>query len=347
MRKIIAVVGLALLTLIGCSQQDTQTDTGDRLRVVASFYPMADFTERIGGELVDVETLVGSGTDPHSWEMSTTDRNKVERAQVFIYNGAGFEHWVEDLLGSIENRDLIIVEASKNVELMDYDEDEHDHEDDWHEHEDDGHHHEDDAHEEEEDGHDHENDAHEHEDDDHGHYHGPHDAHTWNSPKNAILSMEVIKDALIQADPENQETYEANFAAQKEAFTALDEEARALFSDVVRRDFIVGHESFGYFARDYGLIQHGIEDAASHGEPDPATMAELVRLAREKGIRTIFYDSLGSDKTARTIAREIDGDVAVLSPLDGRTREEEDAGKGTLEIMRETITALHKALTEK
>lgn len=310
MRRIGLLFVLVFLMLVGCTNQQTQNDAGDRLRVVASFYPVADFTNRIGGDLVEVETLVGSGSDPHSWEMTTTDRNKVERADLFIYNGAGFEHWVEDLLPTLENKELVIVESAKTVDPAEAQ----------------------DAHEED----DHEEDAHDH---------GVHDAHTWISLKNAVRQMEVIKEALSEKDSANKESYEANFAAQKKAFEALDAEAKALFSDVPRKDFIVGHESFGYFARDYGLTQHGIEGAASHGEPDPATMAELVRLARDKDIRVVFYDPLGSDKTALAIASEIGGETAALNPLEGRTAKEEEQGMGTLEIMEQNIRALHKALT--
>lgn len=310
MRRIKLLLGLAVLVLIGCTNEQPQTSAGDRLFVVASFYPVADFTERVGGELVEVQTLIGAGTDPHSWEMSTTDRNTLERADLLIYNGAGFEHWVEDLLPTLENTDQMIVESAKNVALRD-------------------------AHEEEDE------EAH----DDHNH--GEHDAHTWISLKNAVVQMETIKEALQEKDPENTDTYEQNFAAQKEAFEALDEKAEELFADVARTDFIVGHESFGYFAHDYGLTQHGIEGAASHGEPDPATMAELVRLARDKGIRTVFYDPLGSDKTANAIAAEIGGTTAPLNPLEGRTDEEVQANRGMLEIMQANIEALHKALTEE
>ena len=304
---------LLLVFITGCSQSNANETAkeGDRLQVVASFYPIADFTERIGGDRVEVETLIGSGVDPHGWEMSTTDRNKVERADLFIYNGAGFEHWVDDLLDGLENKDLQIVEAAERVALME--------------------------------GHSHDHDDH---DDHDGHNHGPHDAHTWISIRNAIVQMETIKDALVQKDPEHKDVYEKNFAAQKEQFEALDKEAEELFSTVSRTDFIVGHESFGYFARDYGLTQHGIEGAASHGEPDPATMAEIVLVARETGIKTVFYDPLGSDKTAKTIADEIGGQVAMLNPLDGRSEEEIAEGLGTLEIMKNNIQALHKALTE-
>ncbi|NLK59037.1 MAG: zinc ABC transporter solute-binding protein, partial [Tissierellia bacterium] len=133
-------IGLGLLLLLvfitGCSQSNANETAkeGDRLQVVASFYPIADFTERIGGDRVEVETLIGSGVDPHGWEMSTTDRNKVERADLFIYNGAGFEHWVDDLLDGLENKDLQIVEAAERVALMEGHSHDHDDHDD-HDHE--------------------------------------------------------------------------------------------------------------------------------------------------------------------------------------------------------------------
>ena len=117
---------MLLVFITGCSQSKrTKPKEGDRLQVVASFYPIADFTERIGGDRVEVETLIGSGVDPRLGNVY--NRPEQSRAgDLFIYNGAGFEHWVDDLLDGLENKDLQIVEAAERVALM---EGPHDHDD--------------------------------------------------------------------------------------------------------------------------------------------------------------------------------------------------------------------------
>ena len=107
--------------LTGKTQQEENADSAEgKLRVMASFYTMADFAEKIGGDRADITCMVPTGTEPHDWEPSTTDITGLERADVFIYNGAGMEHWAEDVTESLENKELLVVEASQGVKPVSY-----------------------------------------------------------------------------------------------------------------------------------------------------------------------------------------------------------------------------------
>ncbi len=116
---------------VGCGTEasDEPVDP-NKLQVMASFYTMYDFAQKIGGEHVQVTCMVPSGTEPHDWEPSTKDITRMEQADVFIYNGAGMEHWVSDVLAGLSNKKLISVEASQGVSLLRSaeEEDGHDHE---------------------------------------------------------------------------------------------------------------------------------------------------------------------------------------------------------------------------
>lgn len=90
-----------------------------RIKVMASFYPMYDFAQKVGGDKVEVKDMVPAGTEPHDWEPAATDIRNLEDADVFVYNGADLEHWAEDVLATMENQDLITAEASDGVELLD------------------------------------------------------------------------------------------------------------------------------------------------------------------------------------------------------------------------------------
>ena len=87
-------------------------------------YPMYDFAQKIGGDKVTVTNMVPAGTEPHDWEPSTTDITNLEDADVFIYSGAGMEHWVDSVLGSLTNQDLDVVQASDGITLREGYEDE-------------------------------------------------------------------------------------------------------------------------------------------------------------------------------------------------------------------------------
>lgn len=108
---------LCFSILAGCGTASGNT-SGGRISVVTSFYPMYDFATKIGGEKVSVVNLTPAGTEPHDWEPSSTDMVTLEKADIFIYNGAGMEHWVDSVLSSLSNKDLITVEAAKGITLL-------------------------------------------------------------------------------------------------------------------------------------------------------------------------------------------------------------------------------------
>lgn len=105
----------------GCSNIKTITvdDTkGGKLKVTASFYPMFDFAQKIGGDKIDVLNLVPAGTEPHDYEPAVSDIINLEKTGVFIYNGAGLENWTQKVLSSLKNKNLAVVEASKGIALL-------------------------------------------------------------------------------------------------------------------------------------------------------------------------------------------------------------------------------------
>ncbi len=301
---------LSLSLLTGCGTQPADTAAGDgRLRVLTSFYPMYDFACKIGGDCIDVTNMVPSGTEPHDWEPSTNDLKNLEKADVFIYNGADMEPWADDLLVSHSDT-LRVVEASENVELRTTD-GEHEH-------------------------------AHEHEDADH--HHGDFDPHVWLNPENAKIEMEAIRDALCAADPENSTVFQSNYEKYAAELDALDAEFREKLAPLPNRTIVVAHEAFGYLCDAYGLTQVGIEGLSPDSEPDPGRMAEVIDFVREHSISTIFFEELVSPKVAEAIASETGAQAKMLSPLEGLSDEQAAAGADYFSVMHDNLAALMEAL---
>lgn len=301
---------LSLSLLTGCGTQPADTAAGDgRLRVLTSFYPMYDFACKIGGDCIDVTNMVPSGTEPHDWEPSTNDLKNLEKADVFIYNGADMEPWADDLLVSRSDT-LRVVEASENVELRTTD-GEHEH-------------------------------AHEHEDADH--HHGDFDPHVWLDPENAKIEMEAIRDALCAADPENSTVFQSNYEKYAAELDALDAEFREKLAPLPNRTIVVAHEAFGYLCDAYGLTQVGIEGLSPDSEPDPGRMAEVIDFVREHSISTIFFEELVSPKVAEAIASETGAQAKMLSPLEGPSDEQAAAGADYFSVMHDNLAALMEAL---
>ena len=301
---------LSLSLLTGCgSSAETDTNADGKLRVLTSFYPMYDFTCKIGGDLVDVTNMVPAGTEPHDWEPSTNDLKNLEKADMFVYNGADMETWADDLLTS-KSDSLRVVMASENVELMTTD--------GKHEH------------------------AHEHEGADH--HHGNFDPHVWLDPENAKTEMETIKDALAEADPANAQTYQANFDKYAAELDALDKEYSDTLSPLPNKTIVVAHEAFGYLCAAYGLEQVGIEGLSPDSEPDPGRMAEVIDFVRANNVRTIFFEELVSPKVAQTIASETGAEAKMLNPYEGLSDEQLAAGADYFSVMRDNLAALTEAL---
>ena len=253
--------------------------------------------------------MVPSGTEPHDWEPSTNDLKNLEKADVFIYNGADMEPWADDLLVSRSDT-LRVVEASENVELRTTD-GEHEH-------------------------------AHEHEDADH--HHGDFDPHVWLDPENAKIEMEAIRDALCAADPENSTVFQSNYEKYAAELDALDAEFREKLAPLPNRTIVVAHEAFGYLCDAYGLTQVGIEGLSPDSEPDPGRMAEVIDFVSEHSISTIFFEELVSPKVAEAIASETGAQAKMLSPLEGLSDEQAAAGADYFSVMHDNLAALMEAL---
>jgi zinc transport system substrate-binding protein len=118
--RILTAVLLVLTVLSGCGKSP-ELQTPGKLSVVASFYPMYDFATKIGGDKVSVKTLVPAGTEPHDWEPSAADISSLEQAAVFICNGADMEGWAAGVIKSLENKNLLTIEAAAGIPLIEGD----------------------------------------------------------------------------------------------------------------------------------------------------------------------------------------------------------------------------------
>ncbi len=120
-QKIIILVltaGICLAGLAACQKPALESSPNDKLKVVTSFYVLADFAQKIGAEHVEVINLVPPGAEPHDWEPQTSDLVLLESADLLIYNGAGLEHWLDKVVTSLDNQALALVEASQGIELL-------------------------------------------------------------------------------------------------------------------------------------------------------------------------------------------------------------------------------------
>ncbi len=307
---IVAVMCLMIVSLVGCNQAGEgakQFRDKDKISIVTTIYPVYDFACHIAGDKAEIINLVPTGVEPHNFELSARDMQLIEEADLFIYNGAGMEHFIDKTLKSIQNKELVVVECAKDVTLLESNHSHH------------------------EDEHDAEHDA-------------KTDPHTWLSIQNAIVAIEYMKDALISLDEENKQYYEDNYTAYKEELLELDALYRAELKDLPRDTIVVNHEAFGYLCEAYGIHQVGIEGLSADSEPDSARMKEIVDFCKEEDIQIILFEELVSPKVAQTVASEVGAKTLVLNPIGGLTAEQEANGKNYIELMKDNLEVLKTAL---
>lgn len=306
----------------GCGSSNDFNVEG-KVNVVTSFYPLYDFVQKIGGEHVNVVNLVPNGVEPHDWSPKPRDMSNIAKADVFIYNGAGFEGWVDDFLDSLKkDSSLLVVEAIHDVDLIETDE------------------HEEEGLEEE----DHEEEGHEKDVREDEHNHGDVDPHAWISPLQAKVMAGTIREHLIEADPTHKNEYETNYNLLADRLQQLHDQLTQIVSKAPKKEIVVSHEAFGYIARDYGITQVGVMGLSPDSEPTVQRMNEITKFAQKHEIKYILFEELISPKMAETLAKTLDIETLVLNPIEGLTEEQEKANEDYFTIMGYNLTTIEKAL---
>ncbi|QIQ04908.1 metal ABC transporter substrate-binding protein [Streptomyces liangshanensis] len=316
-------VTLGLLALSACSSSDPAGGTSGggsdgKLAVTASFYPMQFLAERIGGDHVSVTTLTKPGTEPHDLELSPRETARLGQADVVLYL-KGIAPAVDDAIG--QSGAGKIVDAASLTTLEQHGTEA-------------GHGHDDHAGEED------------HGDEDHAEESaGGKDPHIWLDPVKYAEVAKGVGAALEKADPDHAATYRTNTGTLVGQLGALDTAFEQGLADTTTKTFITTHAAFGYLAERYGLEQEAIAGVDPEAEPSPARVKELGTIARQDKVSTVFFETLASDRTAKTLAGDAGLRTDVLDPLEGIT--DKSKGADYLEVMEANLAALQKALGAK
>lgn len=171
------------------------------------------------------------------------------------------------------------------------------------------------------------------------------DPHVWLDPLLAKKQVENIRDGLITIDPKNKDSYNSNANSFLSELDELDNAIRIQLESCKKNDFISFHNSFSYFANRYGLTQHSISESGPEAEVTPARLAEIINVAKTLNLDVIYSEELMDPRYAQVIAQEIpNGKVLILSPIEGLTKNDQDAGIGYIDKMHENIVNLSLGL---
>ncbi|MCX4914613.1 metal ABC transporter substrate-binding protein [Streptomyces sp. NBC_00687] len=304
----LVATALGLGVLSACSgSASADGKGGGKLDVVASFYPLQYLAEEIGGSHVSVTNLTQPGQEPHDLEISARQTAQLQEADAVLYL-KNLQPAVDDAVAQSEVGTKIDAASLTTLE----------------------------KHGNEVGGH-----AAEH---DHraGEEAGAADPHVWLDPVRFGQVAEGVAKGLEKADPQHAGDYARNMGALRKKFDALDKDFRDGLAHTDTKTFITTHAAFGYLAERYGLTEEAINGLDPESEPSAKRVRGLETLAKADGVTTVFYETLVSDKTARTIARDAGLRADVLDPIEGITGKSK--GDDYMEVMRSNLKALQTAL---
>ncbi|WP_439815472.1 metal ABC transporter solute-binding protein, Zn/Mn family [Zavarzinia sp. CC-PAN008] len=288
---------VALVAVAGLLSSPTALADAQPLRVVASFSVLADMARQVGGEQVEVRSLVGPDGDPHVYQPTPADVQALAGADVVIRGGLGIDRWLDRLVAAADYKGPIVdASAGVPVRLQGPGDADHEH---HHDHGDHGHDHD----------HEHAGDEHAaHEDD------APAtdangravDPHAWTSAANGAIYAANILKGLVAADPSHAQALTAKGEAYVAELKALDDWARAELAAIPaeRRRVISSHAAFGYLGDAYGITFHAPVGLSTDAEPSAAEIAALIQQIRTENIRAIFIENATDPRLVQQLARE-------------------------------------------
>ena len=236
-------------------------------------------------------------------------------------HGAGMIEDIEHVLHEIEDGHIAGSEGLEEIHHLVSGEDVHDKhakEDDHDEHEEGGH-----------DGHDHDYEF---------------DPHIWLDPILVKQQVNVIRDGLIQVDPDNKEHYEENARIYNDKMDALDMKIGSALSSCQKDTIVPYHNAFTYLGERYDIHIMALGGMAPDSEASAAKIAEFVDFVKDNDIKVIFSEELVDPRLAEVIAEEANAQVMLFSPLEALSKEEAATNVSYIDKMEDNLDSLKVAL---
>ena len=275
--KLTSVLAGALLAGSSLAVSSGIVQADEKLKVVASFSILGDFVQRVGGDRVEVTTIVGPDGDAHVYEPKPDDAKAMAAAKIVFVNGLAFEGWLDRLVESSGYKGPLI-KTTDGIEP-----------------------------EKMEEGHNHDHaEGEKKEEHDHGHAHGEFDPHAWQSAANVQVYVRNIAEALCAVEKSDCDTFKANAEAYAKELSSLDSEIKAAVGKVPenRRTVITSHDAFGYFSHEYGVMFLAPEGVSTESEASAQDVAKLIDQIREDKASALFVENVSDPRLIEQISKE-------------------------------------------
>lgn len=297
------------IVLAACGTDDKKEKSdGEKVKIVATFSIIEDLIKEVGGDLVEVHSMVPIGTDPHEYEPLPEDIKKAVEADALFYNGLNLEGgekgWFLGKLVSSVNKDMAdVYEVMKDVQPMYLTSD--------------------DGKEEEI------------------------NPHAFLSPLVGIQMTENIIDALVEIDKEHADVYKENGEKLLTELKEMDELYKEKIADIPedKRILVTSERAYQYMASDYGLEEGFIWAIDTEENGTPAQIKSLVEFIKENNVEALFVESNVDKRPMETVTSETGAEIVaeIYSDELGKVGSE---GGTYLTFLQSNIEKIHQGLTK-
>jgi zinc transport system substrate-binding protein len=313
-KKMFLLLLLVLSFILSCQQAKESNKEDNKLKVIATIFPVYDFARNIGGDKIKITMLLPPGTDAHHYELRPEDIVKVTKADIFLFTNFELEQWAYKIINAADkNTNMLAIETGNGAFLMPLGKED-----------------------EEENKEEHGN---------HEEHISGFDPHIWLDMDNAQKMVDNITDAFIKKDPKNSDYYKKNADDYKLKLMALDRQFREGLTGCKTKTILhAGHWAFAYMAKKYNLQYVAAYNVFADAEPSPEQIFNLIEQIKKEKIPYIYYEAMMNPRLAQTIAKETG--VGLLKLSNGHDVSKADIKKGEsfIALMEKNLINLKKGM---
>ena len=318
----IAIAALIIaLAFTACGEKKKTTASNGKVNVVATIYPLYDFSRATAKEQANITMLTPPGSSIHSYEPSPADIKNIQNADIFLYIGGENDVWAKRLLSALDTSKMKIIRLFDFVKLYE---------------------------EEEKEG----MQAEEEEKDplqpeaEHGKLEVEYDEHIWTSPKNAVVMLNAIRDALCVRDTANCEKYKGNAKNYTLQIEEASKELSQIVSSAKRKQIVVADRfPFLYLVKEYGLdYVAAFPGCSDQSDASVATIAFLIKTVENNKVPYIYHAELSNRNTAEAVAQQTGAKMLLLHSYHNVSKQDFENEVTYLDLLKQNVANLKTGL---
>ena len=272
-------------------------------KVTVDIAPVHSLVSSIMEGVGKPDLIMPAGASPHEYQLKPSNAKSLEDADVVFWIGEDLTPWLENGLDSLaKNASITSLLGVDGIELLSFREgalfEAHDHGD----HDD-------------HDDHDHDKKKHDDHDDHEGHAHGEHDPHAWLSPQIAKEWLNVIAAKLSEVDPDNAAKYFSNAKSARDNVDSLVSEVNSILDPMREKKFVVFHDAYQYFERDFGISASGAISLGDASDPSPARLAEIRKRVVDEAVECVLAEPQYNQGLVKAVVEGTKANTTVIDPL--------------------------------